>query len=254
MDLCAVDLVLTHLVSVAKEGEACTAEDLVLHLLRVFGGMLAECSIRAGQSFGSVRDGAASGMKGGVGVISPSHDDDVNGLAGVKGDAETIFGREERSQFQEPTLFARVAAPYLCRALEALDSGVGSTPVFQEPVTQGLVDVLGKVAGMFAGLSGLASVTWEPGVYQRVMCSALIGASVMEYLSSRGCRIEGGGGDEAVTMELSGQLRRAKEACEYFESGVGGSEGAHPAVSEGVTLILRTVKSEGAVSREPQVA
>ncbi|CAM9221310.1 unnamed protein product [Ectocarpus fasciculatus] len=252
VDLCAVDLVLTHLVSVAKEGEACTAEDLVLNLLRVFGGMLAECSISAGQSFGSVRDGAASGMKGGVGVISPDRDDDVNGLAGVKGDAETIFGREERSQFQEPTLFARVAAPYLCRALEALDSGV-----FQEPVTQGLVDVLGKVARIFAGLSGLASATWEPGVYQRVMCSALIGASAMEYLSSRGCRIEGGGGDEAVTMELSGQLRRAKEACEYleyFESGVGGSEGAHPAVSEGVSFILRTVKSEGAVSPEPQVA
>ncbi|CAM9362439.1 unnamed protein product [Ectocarpus sp. 8 AP-2014] len=253
VDLCEVDLVLAHLASLAKKGGACTAEDLVLNLLRVFGGMLAECSIRAGQSLGRIGDGAAAGMKG-VGVISPSYDDDVDGLAGGDGDADIIFGREERSQFQEPTLFAGVAAPYLCRALEALDGGEGSIPVFPEPVSQGLVDVLGKFAGIFEGLSCLTSLAWEPGVYEGVMCSASIGASLMEYLSSRGCRIESGGGDEAAGIELSGQLRRVKEACECFESGIGGSKGSHPAVSEVVARTLRSVNSEGAVSLEPQVA
>ncbi|CBJ32757.1 conserved unknown protein [Ectocarpus siliculosus] len=253
VDLCAVDLVLAHLASLAKEGGACTAEDLVLNLLRVFDGMLAKCSIRAGPSLGGIGDGAAAGMKG-VGVISPSHDDDVDDLAGGDGDADIIFGREERSQFQEPTLFAAVAAPYLCRALEALDGGEDSIPVFPEPVSQGLVDVLGKFAGIFEGLSCLTSLAWEPGVYQGVMCSALIGASLMEYLSSRGCRIESGGRDEAAGIELSGQVRRAKEACEYFESGIGGSKGSHPAVSEVVARTLRTVNSEVAVSLEPQVA
>ncbi|CAM9242712.1 unnamed protein product [Ectocarpus sp. 4 AP-2014] len=253
VDLCAVDLVLANLASLAKEGGACTAEDLVLNLLRVFGGMLAECSVRVGQALGSIGDGAAVGMKG-VDVISPSHDDDVDGLAGGDGDADIIFGREERSQFQEPTLFAGVAAPYLCRALEALDGGEGSIPVFPKPVSQGLVDVLEKFAGMLEGLSGVTSLAWEPGVYQGVMCSALIGASVMEYLSSRGCRIESGGRDEAAGIELSGQLRRAKEACEYFESGIGGSEGSHPAVSEVVARTLCTVNSEGAASLEPQMA
>ncbi|CAN0161291.1 unnamed protein product [Ectocarpus sp. 6 AP-2014] len=253
VDLCAVDLVLAHLASLAKEGGACTAEDLVLNLLRVFDGMLAKCSIRAGPSLGGIGDGAAAGMKG-VGVISPSHDDDIDDLAGGDGDADIIFGREERSQFQEPTLFAGVAAPYLCRALEALDGGEDSIPVFPEPVSQGLVDVLGKFAGIFEGLSCLTSLAWEPGVYQGVMCSALIGASLMEYLSSRGCRIESGGRDETAGIELSGQVRRAKEACECFESGIGGSKGSHPAVSEVVARTLRTVNSEGAVSLEPQVA
>ncbi|CAB1101686.1 unnamed protein product [Ectocarpus sp. CCAP 1310/34] len=253
VDLCAVDLALANLASLAKEGGAYTAEDLVLNLLRVFGGMLAECSVRAGKSLGSIGDGAAVGMKG-VGVISPSHDDDVDGLAGGDGDADIIFGREERSQFQEPTLFAGVAAPYLCRALEALDGGEGSIPVFPEPVSQGLVNVLGKFAGMLEGLSGVTSLAWEPGVYQGVMCSALIGASIMEYLCSRGCRIESRGRDEAAGIELSGQLRRAKEACGYFESGIGWSEGSHPAVSEVVARTLLLVHSEEAVSLEPQVA
>ncbi|CAM9609423.1 unnamed protein product [Ectocarpus sp. 12 AP-2014] len=253
VDLCAVDLVLANLASLAKEGGACTAEDVVLNLLRVFSSMLADCSVRAGKPLGSIGDGAAVDMKG-VGVISPSHDDDVDGLAGGDGDADIIFGREERSQFQEPTLFAGVAAPYLCRALEALDGGEGSISVFPEPVSQGLVDVLGKFAGMLEELSGVMSLAWEPGVYQGVMCSALIGASVMEYLSSRGCRIESGGRDEAAGIELSGQLRRAREACEYFESGIGGSEGSHPAVLEVVARTLRTVNSEAAVSLEPQTA
>lgn len=248
MDLCAVDLVLTHLASLAKEGGACAAEDLALNLLRVFGDILVECSVCTGQSLGSIGDGATSGMKGGVGVIS-SHDDDVDGLTGGDGDVDIIFGREERSQFQEPTLFARVAAPYLCRALETLDGGEGSIPVFPEPVSQGLVDVLGKFAGMLEGLSGLTSLTWEPGVYQKAMCSALIGASVMEYLCSRGYRIESGGGDEAVAIEFSGELRRVKEACERFQSCVEGSDSAHPAVSEEVALTLRTVNSESDVPR-----
>ncbi|CAM9200948.1 unnamed protein product [Ectocarpus sp. 13 AM-2016] len=253
VDFCAVDLVLTNLASLAKEGGACTAEDLVLNLLRVFSGMLTDCSARAGKPLGSIGDDAAVDMKG-VGVISPSHDDDVDGLAGGDGDADIIFGREERSQFQEPTLFAGVAAPYLCRALEALDGGEGSIPVFPEPVSQGLVDVLGKFAGMLEELSGVMSLAWEPGVYQGVMCSALIGASVMEYLSSRGCKIESGGRDEAAGIELSGQFRRAREACEYFALGSGGSEGSHPAVSEVVARTLRTVNSQGASSLEPQMA
>lgn len=228
MDLCAVDRVLSHLAAIAENDGGCAAEHLVLNLVRVLAGMPG--------AFGTAGDTELHGV--GVGATSHCRFDMEDEGNGEDEDEDMIFGREERNQFQEHTVFARVAAPYLCRALVALDArDGGSAAVFPEAILKGLARVLGSLSDKLEELDGPGSATWHPGVYGGLVSSTAVGAAVFEFISTSALRKRGGGGDAAVGL-LSKELARARKACEDFEAIRGGSENVHPEVSRVVSHAL----------------
>lgn len=258
MDLCAVDLVLAHLVGLA---ENCTggfgmAEHVVLNLLRVLADMTGTTTAND-QQVGTAATTIMTMAKGGG--VCASHDGNVAAAPprqyggmdqGNIGDDEEdmIFGHEERNHFQEPTLFARVTAPYLSRALVALESrntSVGAS--FPEPILQGLAGLLKNLSVKIEGLEGLASATWSPGMYDGIVSSAVVAAAVFEFFSARDFRGMHGGVDDGVAgvvgLGLSEELVRAKKSCEEFEAVLGRSEDVHPAVSRAVAFALTAARS-----------
>eukprot|EP00903_Cladosiphon_okamuranus_P018216 g16755.t1 len=156
VDLCAVDRVLSHLAAIAEsDGGACAAEHFVLNLVRALDGTPK-----------TTNTPADTGLIG-VGVTSHGRFEMEDEGIGENEDEDMIFGHEQRKQFQEPTVFARVAAPYLCRALLALDARGGSA-VFPEAVLLGLARVLGSLSDKLEELDDPRSATWHPGVYGRM--------------------------------------------------------------------------------------
>lgn len=259
MDLCAVDLVLAHLGALAESGVggSCTAEHVVLNLLRVLAGMT-DTTTANDQKFVAAAtlttegvqlpdgDGGGAGHEVGVAPAPPPQYDGMEQSNGGGDDEEEdmIFGHEERNQFQEPTLFARVAAPYLCRALVTLESRNASVgAVFPEPILQGLARVLKNLSCKLVELQGLASATWYPGVYNGIVFSAVVAAAVFEFFSGRECNLfVSDGNDSSVGLVLSEELDRAKRACEEFEAALGGSEDVHQAVSRAVASALAAAR------------
>lgn len=233
MDLCAVDRVLAHLATVAEiDGGGCAAEHFVLNLVRVFAGMP-----------GTISATADAGLQGvGVGATSQGPFDMEDGGNSEDEDEDMIFGHEERNQFQEPTVFARVAAPYLCRALVALDARDGGSTVLPEAVLLALVSVLGSLSGKLEEVDDPASATWHPGVYGGIVSSAVVGAAVFEFFSTSARRKHGAGGAAADEL-LSRVLGRAKKACEDFEAVRGGSADVHPEVSSVIYHALIAARS-----------
>lgn len=277
MDLCAVDLVLVHLAALAENGGGafCTAEHVVLNLLRVLAGktgtattddeQVLEAAKTTAQGGAHEGNGGGAGPEGGVSNPNPNPPprryggmDQSN--VGDDEEEDTIFGHEERNQFQEPTLFARVAAPYLCCALVALlesrNAGAGAV-IFPEPILQGLAGVLKSLSDKLEGLKGLAVATWSPGVYDGIVSSAAVAAAVFEFFSARDCcevcgaiGDDGGDGDgddaAVVGLVLPKELARAKKSCEEFEAVLSGNEDVHPAVSRAVGFALAAARSNSA--------
>lgn len=179
---------------------------------------------------------AEAGLNG-VGIGTNSHECrfDMEGEgSGEDEDEDTIFGHEERNQFQEPNVFARVAAPYLCRALVALDARDGGSAAFPEAVLLGLVRVLGSLSDKLEELDGPGSASWYPGVYGRLVSSAAVGAAVFKYFSISDHRTYGGASGGLLSRELA----RARKACEDFEAVRGRSEDVHPDVSSVISHAL----------------
>ena len=221
MDLCAVDRVLRHLTAIAESDfGGCAAEHLVLNLVQVLAGTPETTSAPADTG------------PHGVGVrATPQGRFDMEGAGnGEDEDEDMIFGHEERNQFQEPVVFARVAAPYLYRALVALDARKGGSTMFPEAVLLRLTRVLGCLSGKLEELGGSGSATWLPGVYGGLVSSAAVGAAVLEFFAASARRKPQGGGDAAIGL-LSTELARARKACKNFEAVHGGSEDVHPEVS-----------------------
>lgn len=232
MDLCAVDCVLSHLAAVAENDRGgYAAKHFVLNLVRVFAGMPGIINAHHLPT-----DTGVNGV--GVGDTLRCQFDMEDEGNGENGDEDMIFGQEERNQFQEPVVFARVAAPYLCRALVALDARDGGSIVFPEGVLPGLAHLLGCLSGKLEDLDGPGSATWHPEVYGGIVSSAAVGAAVFEFFSARGRRTHGNGGDAPVGLLLSRELSRARKAWEDFEAARGGSEDVHPEVSSVISHAL----------------
>lgn len=232
MDLCAVDRVLSHLAAVAEsDGGGCAAEHFVLNLVRVLAGTPKTISTPA--DTGLIGFGATA--QGRFDMEDEGNGEDV--------DEDTIFGHEERNQFQETTVFARVAAPYLCRALVALDARDGGSTVFPEAVLLGLARVLSNLSDKLEELDGRRSATWHPGVYGGLVSSVAVGAAVFEFFSTCAHRKHGGGGDAPVGL-LSRELARARKACENFEAVRGGSDDVYPEVSSVISNALIAARSD----------
>lgn len=261
MDLCAVDLVLAHLVGLAENGAGgfCTAEHVVLNLLRVLADMTGATTTSEQQvgtpAMTTTEDGGSgcASHEGKVAAAPTRHYGglDQSNVGYDEEDDEMIFGHEQRNQFQEPTLFARVAAPYLCRALVALEfrnTTIGAA--FPESILQGLAGLLKNLSVKLEGLEGLASATWSPGVYDGIVSSAVVAAALFKFFSTRDCCCEtyggvGGnnGGARVVGLVPSEELARAKKSCEDFEAVLGRSEDVHPAVSRAVGFALTAARS-----------
>lgn len=239
VDLCAVTVVLERLTTLAENRRdgGCAARELALNLLQAFASVP---GTRAENLLTVVA--AAEGKDDGnnMGVISQSASDLDEGLGE---DANTIFGREERNQFQEPALFACISAPYMRRTLVALDARHGAFP---DCVAQGLAGALCRLAGNLEALSGCSqgvpSATWLPPVYEELVSSAAVGAAILGFLTDRVRRKCGVNGDGGVGL-LSNEVARVTQACENFDAILGGSERLHPEVSSGVALAMRAARS-----------
>lgn len=246
VELCAVNLVLARLAAKAESRQdgGRTAEKFALNLLGVFSSMRGtspEELVLMG-SAGCEKDCATGAYPQGNAGLDESTLDESNESA--------IFGREERNQYQEPALFACVAAPYLSRALAALDPPEGA---FGEPVRVGLIHVLDQLADNLEALIGLLrrmpSATWLPGVYQGMVASLAVGTAVLESAVKRGCRgrIVGTGGattcgDARDGVVLAAEVARVTNACSEFEAAFGGDERVHPTVSSAIVRALRAAQ------------
>eukprot|EP00752_Nemacystus_decipiens_P004263 g3894.t1 len=236
VDLCAVDCVLSHLVAIAEsDGGGRAAEHFVLNLVRVLAG-----------TSGPIGAAVDTGLNG-VGICAPSQGRvDMDGEGnGEDEDEGSIFGHEERYQFQEPTVFARVAAPYLRRALVALAARRGGSAVLPEAVLLGLARVLGNLSDKLEELHLPGSASWHPGVYGGLVSSAAAGVAVFEFVSMSDRRQHGG--DGGAPGLLSRELARAKKACEHFEAVRGGSQDVHPEASTAISHALTAARSFASV-------
>lgn len=240
VELCAVDSVLAQLVTFAGNGrdQGCAAEELCLSLLRVFttmprlgpGELLSivdsehrvSCSNRDLPQGGSLDESSVE----------------------MAEDAEVIFGREERKQFQEPALFACAAAPYLFQALVELHNH-GS--VFPDTVTKGLAGVLDGLTESLEALGGsprdLSGATWLPGVYQGVVSYAAMGEAVLTFTAIRSQVYGSSDGHLSGSVDLPSKVSRAVKACEEFGAVLGQSGEVHPRVASGVRRALSAAKS-----------
>lgn len=224
VELCAVNLVLSRLAAMAERRQdgGRAAEEFALNLLSVFSSMPGT-SPEELVLMGSCPEGSADL-------------DESNNLD--EGDGSPIFGREERNQNQEPALFACVAAPYLSRALAALDP---LEATFREGVLVGLVQVLDRLAGNLEALTELLRrmprATWLSGVYQGIIASLAVGTAVLESAVARVSR-----GRAVGTVVLAAEVARVTTACSGFEAAFGGDERVHPAVSNAVTRALRATQ------------
>lgn len=234
VDLCAVDRVLSHLAAIAEnDGGGRAAEHFVSNLLRVLVG-----------TPGTTSAPADAGLNGvGIGANSQEARFDMEyERNGEDEDEDTIFGHERRNQFQEPAVFARVAAPYLCRALVALDAREGGSTVFPAVVLLGLARVLGSLSDKLEELDGAGSASWHAGVYGGLVSAAAVGAAVFVFFSIGDHRTKHGGEGGAGGL-LSRELARARKACEDFEAVRGGSQGVHPEVSSVISQALYAASS-----------
>lgn len=238
MDLFAVDHVLSHLVVVAdNESGGGAAEHFVSNLVRMFASMPGTISAH---DYTTAADAGVNAV--GVGE-TPQRQFGMDDGENSEGDEEDmIFGHEECNQFQEPTVFARVAAPYLCRALVALDARGGGSTALPEAVLLGLARLLGSLSDKLEELEGPGSATWHPAVYGGLVSFAAVGAAVLEFLSTSVQWKLGGGGDAAVEL-LSMESARARKACEGFEAARGGSEDVHPEVASVISHALIAARS-----------
>lgn len=246
VEMCAVNLVLARLAAMAESRQdgGRTAEKFALNLLNVLSSMPGtnpeELVLMV--SAGREKDCAAGAYPQGNAGLDESTLDENNGSA--------IFGREERNQYQEPALFACVAAPYLSRALAALDPTEGA---FGEPVRAGLIHVLDQLADNLEALIGLlgrmSSATWLPGVYQGMIASLAVGTAVLESAVKHGCRERGvvtGGattcGDARDGVVLAAEVARVANACSEFEAAFGGDKRVHPTISSAIVRALRATQ------------
>lgn len=239
VDLVAVGLVLGRLTGLAEDprDDGRAAEHFALNLLRV----LASPPETRGETLTSVHDNvnpdAATDEGAGEGAQAFGGDDADMAVGGASEDSDMIFGREERNQFQEPGLFARVAAPYLRRALLALDARNRTLP---RTVVQEMAGALDRLAEKFEGLKGSPSATWLPAVYVGMTSATAVGGAVLEFTVSRhDCKPDGG---RECGVDLSGKVARAVKACEDFKAVLDGNESVHPEVSRGVGLALRAFR------------
>ena len=229
----AVDRALARLSGLAEDPDGRAAEHFALNLLRVLavtseaGGEIIPATLNDEVNVGAVTDAGVGGGGFGGGDV----DEDVGEASE---DGEMIFGREERNRFQEPGLFACVAAPYLLRALVALDARDQPLPA---SVMQGMSGVLHGLAEKLESLRDSASATWLPAVYRGIISASAAGGAVLEFMASRHDRKHNGG-----DVDLLKQVARAVKACEGFEAVLGRNESAHPEVSRGVGLALRAAR------------
>lgn len=240
VDLVAVDLVLARLAGLAEDlrDDGRAAEQVALNLLRA----LASPPETRGETLTSVHDNVtvdATDEGAGAGAQEFGGDDADMAIGGAGEDSEMIFGHEERNQFQEPGLFARVAAPYLRRALLALNARNRTLP---RTVVQEMAGALDGLAEKLEGLKGSPSTTWLPAVYLGMTSSTAVGGAVLEFTVSRhNCKHDGDGGREGG-VDLLGKVARAVKACEDFNAIVNVNESVHPEVSRGVSLALRAFR------------
>lgn len=152
------------------------------------------------------------------------NDDVLGGRAGERGE---IFGREVCSPFDEPALFACVAASCLSRVLTVLAEPHSRGGYMPQAVVEGVSDVLNSVAGVITGVAvavgRVPGVTWIPKVYEGVTASFAIGAAILDFLTARNI------GD-------------------VMEKANADSEICHVVASEGVT-VGTVIKTDGTDSR-----
>lgn len=244
VDLFAVDLALARLAGVAEDprdnGRA--AEQFALNLLRA----LASAPEASGENLAAMHDSVNVDAAAGAGAGEGAREFGGGGVDEGIGEASDedggmIFGREERNQFQEPGLFAGVAAPYLLRALLALDARDRTLP---GAVVQGMAGVLDGLAEKLESLRDSPSASWLPAVYLGITSATAVGGAVLEFTVSRHGRKDDGDGDggRKGDVELRREVARAVKACEHFEAVLGGNECVHPEVSRGVGLALRAAQ------------
>lgn len=233
----AVHLALARLAALAENRDGGpAAEQFSLKLLQVIAAMTGTSA----QELSAI----ASSAGGGVGRLSQGHEELDGRSGGGDDDDEAIFGREDCNQFQEPPLFARAVAPYLYRALVALDAREGTFP---QAVVSELASVLARLAGSLETFSAspdcLAGATWLPGVYREVVISTTVGGAVLEFAATRGDREYGHGN---VAADFSNAVSRAMHACEQWRAVLGRDDRVHPGVSSAVNLAFRAAESQRA--------
>ena len=241
VDLFAVDLALARVAGLAEnprdDGRA--AEQFALNLLRVLASPLETSGENLAAIHNNVNVDAATDADAGA-VAQEFGGGDVDmGNGEASEDGEMIFGHEERNQFQEPGLFSRVAAPYLLRALLALDARDRMLP---GAVVEGMAGVLNGLAEKLEGLKDSPSATWLPAVYLGVISATAVGGAVLEFTVSRHDRKHDGDRRREGDVDLSREIDRAVKACEDFEAVLDGNVDVHPEVSRGVGLALRAAR------------
>ncbi|CAN0105723.1 unnamed protein product [Scytosiphon promiscuus] len=209
VDLCAVDFALAYMATIAGNMGGGASTQLVVHLMQMLDDILTACGTRGPLDTKTSWEGAQDGM---------------------------IFGQEERHGLQEPTLFASVAAPYLRRALVALDSGDDRIVILPGVVVLKLTSLLRGLAASIQRFGGPSRTSWQPELYHGVVSSSAVGAAVLAFFDSRDCR-----GRTAKSCGNETQLLRLELArvCKMFgdlAATFGGSEAAHPGVSAGIAL------------------
>lgn len=249
-----VQAVLARMILLAEKGAGGAAEHVVLALLRAFstipGSSLEEllemASLRVGVEKYRDTDGGVEDL----GDMITGADVAGSGRGDCGGDGEEIFGNEDHSQFEEPSLFACVAAPYLCRALMALGASTKGESL-PETVAEAIVSVLGNLAEIIEGFVGpfaiAPSLTWFPEVYGGVTATLAIGTAVLQFVATRKDRTQANEpmvGDEDFDADFVRESARITKACLLFdEAGLHRRKGVHPDIERGVARVFGLTQS-----------